>query len=214
MRKHTHTQRPRRRCGPSTPTSCATTSPPPTARGQAYATHWCVLRTSIYLHWPHPRQRATTYLSAHPLSVSPCLSQVWENMARLCVQARNLAAAELCLGRMGHARGLRAVRQAKEEERGEASALVPLAMAAVQLGMPDAAARLYDEARRPDLLLRLLVARGRWPEALALADGGRFDPVGRRRAHFEYAVHLEALGEWEEAARHYEVVRTLLDACA
>jgi intraflagellar transport protein 140 len=81
-------------------------------------------------------------------------------------------------------------------------------MAAIQLGMLDAAAPLYEEANRPDLRLRLLVARGRWQEALALAGADR-DPVWRRRTHFEYAVHLEALGEWEEAARHYEVVRTL-----
>lgn len=151
--------------------------------------------------------------------------QVWENMARLCVRARRLDAAALCLGRMGHARGVRAVREARAQEEEEhddededdddanASAssavryLVSLAAAAVQLGMLDEAARLYREARRPGLLLRLLVARGHWEEALALANEGQGGPLRRRRTHFEYAVHLEALGKVEEAARHYAVVR-------
>jgi intraflagellar transport protein 140 len=157
---------------------------------------------------------------SHPHRYTPPHTyQVWENMARLCVRARNLDAAELCLGKMGHARGLRAVRQARSEQGqeeeeeghgvdGSSKALVPLAMVAIQLGMLDAAARLYDEAKRPDLLLRLLVAQGKWTEALALADGGA-DPLWRRRTHFEYAVHLEALGQWEAAARHYELVRTV-----
>ena len=145
-------------------------------------------------------------------------------MARLCVCARRLDAAALCLGRMGHARGVRAVREARaqeeeeeeEDEDNDANAssavcdLVPLAAAAVQLGMLDEAARLYREARRPGLLLRLLVARGHWEEALALADEGQGDPLHRWRTHFEYAVHLEALGKVKEAARHYAVVRACM----
>lgn len=154
---------------------------------------------------PKPKQTPTPFPK----------KQVWENMARLCVRARRLEAAELCLAKMSHARGVRAVQEARAESEQEggrdshdqssSSPLVPLAAAAVQLGMPDEAARLYREARRPDLLLRLLVARGRWEEALALADGGQ-DPLRRRRTHFEYAVHLEAEGRVEEAARHYAVV--------
>lgn len=141
-------------------------------------------------------------------------------MARICVRARRLDAAGLCLGRMGHARGVRAVREARaQEEEEEDNAdkdasvscdLVPLAAAAVQLGMLDEAVRLYREARRPDLLLRLLVARGHWEEALALADTGQGDPLRRRRTHFEYAVHLEALGKADEAARHYAMVRACM----
>lgn len=148
-------------------------------------------------------------------------------MARLCVRARRLDAAELCLGRMGHARGLRAVRATRHEHdqkeedddsssSGGGKSLVALAMAAVQLGMLDEAARLYHEARRPDLRLRLLVARGHWAEALQLVDKGGGDgdgdggvcvgPLWRRRVHFEYATHLEALGECDAAARHYEMV--------
>lgn len=127
-------------------------------------------------------------------------------MARLCVRARRLDAAELCLGKMGHARGLRAVREARADDAGN-NALVALATAAIQLGMLDEAARLHTEARRPDLLLRFLVARGQWAEALRLVEEEGMDPLRRRRVHFEYAVHLEALGMREEATRHYEMVR-------
>ena len=47
-------------------------------------------------------------------------AQVWENMALMCVKTKRLDVAEVCLGNMGHARGARAVRQAKSEPQVEA----------------------------------------------------------------------------------------------
>lgn len=38
---------------------------------------------------------------------------VWENMAHLCIKNKRLDVAEHCLGNMEHARGARAVREAK-----------------------------------------------------------------------------------------------------
>jgi hypothetical protein len=41
---------------------------------------------------------------------------VWENMAHLCIKNKRLDVAEHCLGNMEHARGARAVREAKSIE--------------------------------------------------------------------------------------------------
>ena len=42
-----------------------------------------------------------------------CLSSqnVWGNLARMCVKSQRLDVAQICLGKMGHAAGARAMRQ-------------------------------------------------------------------------------------------------------
>eukprot|EP00957_Ditylum_brightwellii_P116362 8875711-Ditylum_brightwellii.AAC.1 len=78
---------------------------------------------------------------------------------------RRLDLAETCLANMGHASGSAAVRLAKREP-GES---VALATVAVQLGLPDDAARLYAECNRHDLLCSLFRRQGRWEDAIAIA---------------------------------------------
>merc|ERR1712196_637093 len=73
---------------------------------------------------------------------------IWENMAQMCVKTKRLDVAEVCLGNMGHARGARAVRQAKSEPQVEAQ----IAMVAVQVGLLEDAEKCYMECSRWDLL--------------------------------------------------------------
>ena len=120
---------------------------------------------------------------------------VWVNLARACVKRRRTDVAELCLQKMGDARGLASLRAAKRQpEEG-----VALAAVAIQLGLLDDAANLYGECGRKDLLADLYRARGKWEESLSLNDDGQ-----TKNAHFRYAKHLEGIGELESAREHFE----------
>ncbi|XP_048407747.2 intraflagellar transport protein 140 homolog isoform X1 [Stegostoma tigrinum] len=123
---------------------------------------------------------------------------VWENMARMCVKTRRLDVAKVCLGNMGHARGARALREAKQEPELDAR----VAMLAIQLGMLEDAERLYRNCRRYDLLTKFYQASGQWQKAIENAEG--FDRVHLRTTYYNYAKHLEALGDHHLALIHYE----------
>lgn len=133
---------------------------------------------------------------------------VWRNMARLCLQTRCVDVAELCLGHMGHVRGLTAVREAvstsslSSSSSSSSSIDVALAMVAIQLGLLKEAAALYTQAKRFDLLNRMFQAAGQWEDALRVAQTE--DRFNLRRTHFEYARQLEGAREWEKAIWHYE----------
>ena len=128
---------------------------------------------------------------------------VWENMAHMCVKTKRLDVAEVCLGHMGHARGAAAVRATKNDVI-ELEARV--ASVAVQLGLRNDAARLYRECRRFDLLNELYQAAGEWE--LALDTAAHSDRIHLRSTHHRYARHLEALGSYDGAARHFELADT------
>lgn len=57
---------------------------------------------------------------------------VWEHMAHMCVKTRRLDVASVCLGNMGHARGVQALSRAKENGECEE---VQIAILAIQLGL-------------------------------------------------------------------------------
>ena len=69
---------------------------------------------------------------------------VWENMAHMCVKSKRLDVAEVCLGNMGHARGAKAVREAKEEPEKDAA----VAMVATVSARIVAARRIISLPRR------------------------------------------------------------------
>jgi intraflagellar transport protein 140 len=127
---------------------------------------------------------------------------VWENMAHMCVKTKRLDVAEVCLGNMGHARGARALREAKSEPEVEAQ----IAMVAIQLGLLDDAERLYLECGRHDLLNKMLQASGQWEKALEVAS--QYDRIHLRDTHFKYARYLEALQDNLAAVRNYEASDT------
>mmetsp|Transcript_19068 Transcript_19068/g.64920 ORF Transcript_19068/g.64920 Transcript_19068/m.64920 type:complete len:1396 (+) Transcript_19068:174-4361(+) len=127
---------------------------------------------------------------------------VWENMSHLCIKTRRLDVADVCLGNMGHVRGVRAVREAAKEPEEEAR----VGVVAVQLGMVDEAKELFAKCERWDLLNDLHQACGEWEEALKVSE--RHDRIHMRRTHYLYARQLEAAGEFQAAVKEYEAAET------
>ncbi|XP_068100486.1 intraflagellar transport protein 140 homolog isoform X2 [Hyperolius riggenbachi] len=123
---------------------------------------------------------------------------VWENMARMCVKTRRLDVAKVCLGKMGHARGARALREAEQEPEIEAR----VAMLAIQLGMLEDAEQLYKGCKRYDLLNKLYQAWGHWQKAIDTAED--HDRVHLRTTYYQYAKHMEAMGDRNISLSHYE----------
>ncbi|KAM6249922.1 intraflagellar transport protein 140 homolog isoform 2-T4 [Porphyrio hochstetteri] len=123
---------------------------------------------------------------------------VWENMARMCVKTQRLDVAKICLGNMGHARGAKALREAEHEPEQEAR----VAVLAIQLGMLEDAERLYKACERYDLLNKLYQASNQWQKAIETAEA--HDRVHLRTTYYNYAKHLEAMGEHSLALTHYE----------
>eukprot|EP00741_Cyanophora_paradoxa_P007333 tig00001107_g7093.t1 len=124
---------------------------------------------------------------------------VWENMAKMCVKTMRLDVAEVCLGNMGHARGARAVREAKSEPELEAR----VAMVAIQLGLLEDAEKLYAECKRYDLLNRMYQASGQWEKAVQLAE--KHDRIHLRTTHYNFAKYLESIGETAKAIKEYQI---------
>lgn len=127
---------------------------------------------------------------------------IWSNMAHMCVKTKRLDVAEVCLGNMSNARGARAVREAKVHPEKEAQ----VAMLAIQLNLLDDAERLYKECGRFDLLVQLYTASGRWKEALKTA--AKHSRIQLKTTHYQYARHLEHLGDTASAIKHYEASET------
>ncbi|KAM9372431.1 intraflagellar transport protein 140 homolog [Phaethornis superciliosus] len=123
---------------------------------------------------------------------------VWENMARMCVRTQRLDVAKICLGNMGHARGVKALRDAEQEPEHEAR----VAMLAMQLGMLEDAERLYKACKRYDLLNKFYQASNQWQEAIETAETQ--DRLHLRTTHHNYAKYLEATGQHGPALTHYE----------
>jgi intraflagellar transport protein 140 len=124
---------------------------------------------------------------------------VWQNMAHMCVKTKRLDVAEVCLGQMGHARGARALREAKEEPELDAQ----IAMVAIHLGLNDDAERLYKECSRFDLLNNLYQSSGQWDKAIDIAE--KKDRIHLRSTRYAWAKHLEAMGNISDAIRQYEL---------
>ena len=129
-------------------------------------------------------------------------SNVWENMAHMCVKTKRLDVAEVCLGNMGLAKGAQALREASKEPESDAR----IAMVAIQLGLHEDAERLYMGCGRYDLLNKFYQACGQWERALEVATA--HDRIHLRTTHFQYAKHLETMGDFRAAIKHYEASDT------
>lgn len=127
-------------------------------------------------------------------------AQVWQNLARMCVQTGRLDVARVCLGHMKMARSVRALRRAMADESLEPEARI--AVLAIELGMTDDAEVLYKKCGRHDLLNRLLQANGRYEEALQLAE--QLDRVHLKNTYYQYAEHLKGAGDVHGALEYYD----------
>ncbi|XP_058471685.1 intraflagellar transport protein 140 homolog [Solea solea] len=122
----------------------------------------------------------------------------WENMARLCVKTCRMDAARVCFGKMKNARAAKALREAEAEPEPEAQ----VAMLAVHLGMREDAENLYRSCQRYDLLIYFYQALGEWQKALETAE--THDHIHLSTTHYNYAKHLESMGNKTLAIEHYE----------
>jgi len=124
--------------------------------------------------------------------------KVWEHMANMSVLAERLDVVELCLSKMRYSRGIEAVRLAKRLEIQE----MVLAEVAIQLGQIDVAKALYGQCNRYDLLNKMLQKQGMWKEALEIANNN--DTLNIKNTHFEYAKHLDSVGDFSKAIKNFE----------
>lgn len=127
-------------------------------------------------------------------------TNIWENMALMCIKTMRLDVAQVCLSQMGHGRGAHAVRNCLIDETNSKEVVV--AMLAIQLGHLDEAKQLYESCGRYDLLNDLYQAAGQWTKALEIARDK--DRVHLRTTHFQYAKHLESILNYKKAIEHYE----------
>uniref|UniRef100_A0A1B6C8A4 Intraflagellar transport protein 140 homolog n=1 Tax=Clastoptera arizonana TaxID=38151 RepID=A0A1B6C8A4_9HEMI len=138
---------------------------------------------------------------------------VWSSLARLCVKARRLDVARVCLGNMKDARGMMTLRHVQDYPEIEAQ----LAALAVHLGLIEEAEKLYKSCNKWDLLNKFYQNRGQWDKAISLAE--EKDRIHLRHTYHCYAKYLEVKGDTELAVQMYqkadthraEVTRMLLD---
>ncbi|MCP9263725.1 hypothetical protein DINM_007106 [Dirofilaria immitis] len=112
----------------------------------------------------------------------------WEHMAHMCVKTRRLDVALVCLGNMGHARGVRALRKSMQNND--------------PLEVQDEAQELLTNCKRYDMVNRLLQTRNRWDEAFKIAE--KYDRLHLRNTYYNYANYLESLNSIDAAIENYE----------
>ncbi|KAF7638044.1 Amidase domain-containing protein [Meloidogyne graminicola] len=128
---------------------------------------------------------------------------VWEHMARMCVKTRRIDVARVCLGHMGNARALRAIRRTIELK--ELTDL-QIGRLAIELGMIEEAIHLYEKSNRFDLSNKIYQAQGKWNEAFSVAEEN--DRINLRNTYYNYAKQLESVGAFEKAIENYEKANT------
>ena len=128
---------------------------------------------------------------------------VWGNLARMCVKSQRLDVAAICLGKMEHAAGARALRQisATSDDKD-----VKTAVLAIYLNMPEEAERLFLKAKRFDLLNKLYQDSNQWEKALEIA--ANHDRIHLRATFYNFAKHLEKRGDISGAIHNYEKSET------
>ncbi|XP_049310514.1 intraflagellar transport protein 140 homolog [Bactrocera dorsalis] len=125
---------------------------------------------------------------------------IWTNLAKMCVQTSRLDVAKVCMGHLGKARSVRAIRQAMEDDDLEDEA--KLAVLATELGMHEKAVELYKKCGRFDLLNKLLQARGKIDEAINVAETE--DRVHLKNTYFHKAQQLKESGDIKTALEYFE----------
>eukprot|EP00397_Hematodinium_sp_SG-2012_P002167 GEMP01002173.1.p1 GENE.GEMP01002173.1~~GEMP01002173.1.p1 ORF type:complete len:1212 (+),score=290.70 GEMP01002173.1:310-3945(+) len=125
-------------------------------------------------------------------------TQVWENLALMCVKTRRLDVGMKCLGQMNNARAAKALRLCEESEPEPR-----LGLMALHLGMTEDAEEIFRQCHRFDLLNKLFQSTGRWEKALALV--ATEDRIHAKQTHYLYAKFCESKGDVVNALKHYEM---------
>ncbi|XP_072337471.1 LOW QUALITY PROTEIN: intraflagellar transport protein 140 homolog [Scyliorhinus torazame] len=122
---------------------------------------------------------------------------VWRNVAQRFIPTKRKDVAKSCTGMMGIWRGRESCRADRQPQAAARPAILRPAM-----GRVEDAERLYRNCKRFDLLTKFYQASGQWQKAIENAEG--FDRVHLRTTYYNYAKHLEALGDHHLALSHYE----------
>ncbi|XP_067639118.1 intraflagellar transport protein 140 homolog isoform X2 [Eurosta solidaginis] len=125
---------------------------------------------------------------------------IWTNLAKMCVQTSRLDVAKVCMGHLGKARSVCALRHAMEDDDLEEEAKI--AVLAIELGMHEKATELYKTCGRYDLLNKMLQSCGKIDEAIRIAETE--DRVHLKNTYFQKALQLKEKGDIKSALEFFE----------
>ncbi|XP_065332097.1 intraflagellar transport protein 140 homolog [Cloeon dipterum] len=131
------------------------------------------------------------------------IATVWESMAKMCVKTKRLDVALVCLGHMKHARGAIELKKAISKE---AELDAQVAVLAMQLGLNDEAEKLLKNCGRYDLLNKFYQDTEQWDKAIQVAETQ--NRIHLRTTYYNYAKHLEFIGDLNSAVKMYEKSET------
>ena len=125
--------------------------------------------------------------------------KVWGNLARMCVKSRRLDVATICLGKMEHSCGARAMRKIMAAK---VSKDVQVAVLAIYLNMHEEAEKILLKSGQYELLNKFYQDSGKWQKALEVAE--KSDRIHLRSTNYNYAKHLESKFDVAGAIAYYE----------
>jgi intraflagellar transport protein 140 len=124
---------------------------------------------------------------------------IWENMAKTCIKTKRLDVLEVCISNMRFTRGIKALREGKDEKEKE----VRLALVAMHLGMIEEAKSLLQEVSRWDVLIRFYITIGEYDRAISVAKN--HDRIDLENTYYRIAEHMECINELEKAIEYYKL---------
>ncbi|KAI9582059.1 intraflagellar transport protein 140 homolog [Glossina fuscipes] len=125
---------------------------------------------------------------------------VWTNLAKMCVQRKRMDVAKVCMGHLGNARSVRAIRQALADDDLEIEAKT--ALLAVELGLNDQAEEFYTKTGRFDLLNKHFRAKGNVEEAIKISETK--DRIHLKNAYYHKAQECRENGDIANALQYFE----------
>ena len=126
-------------------------------------------------------------------------TNIWENMAHICIKTKRLDVLEVCLSNMRFERGIKAFREARHEKEPEAK----LAKVAMHLNLIDDAKKLLKEVNRWDVLIKFYICIGEYEKAIETAKEN--DRIDLQNTYYRIAQHYEKIGDIDEAIKYYKL---------
>ena len=126
-------------------------------------------------------------------------TNIWENMAHICIKTKRLDVLEVCLSNMRFERGIKAFREARHEKEPEAK----LAKVAMHLNLIDEAKKLLQEVNRWDVLIKFYICIGDFDKAIQTSKDN--DRIDLHNTYYRIAQHYEKIGDIEQAIQYYKL---------
>lgn len=135
-------------------------------------------------------------------------SIIWDSLAKECVARKRPDVGAVCLGKKGNIKGALMMRKVMNKD--DLDDTCKVAVLAVNLGMIEEAEKLFREAQRPDLLMRVISAKeGGLNEITASTNDGE-NVLLIKSAQHKLAKVLWANGENSAALKLFESAGTLV----